>query len=73
MVHKLQIEIDCGDENCVSELKRWCRFLGSKAYEPVPICLLFPSDGRAYTVLDNSSGLPKRCLACLEHDSTVQM
>jgi hypothetical protein len=66
--------IDCGEKTCATEPGKFCKFFGTKKFGIIPVCVLFPSDIGAFTVLREGNGLSigsgfwtLRCNECLKH------
>jgi hypothetical protein len=72
----IQFEIKCGEESCAREEGKFCRFLGSRKFGSVSVCLLFPSknpgrkESGASTSLEEKNGWVLRCLACLDAETS---
>lgn len=62
----VQIEINCGEKTCASQPGEFCKYLGTTRFGTIYVCILFPSEAGAYTVLEDADGWLQRCPACLE-------
>lgn len=67
MKTRITLEIECGETTCAIEPGRFCRFLGSKKFGSISVCMLFPDpDGRGSdTMVWDKDGWVQRCPACL--------
>lgn len=61
----LRFPIECGEKTCASEPGKFCSFLGGTNMGITPVCRLFPSVDRAYTILEDKDGWVQRCESCL--------
>lgn len=72
MERKIIIKINCGDFTCASEPENFCKFIGSRKFGTMPVCLLFPSVSGNYrrsessTDLNDKDGWVQRCQACID-------
>jgi len=72
MNRKLTVLIEAGDTTCASEPGKFCKFVGSKRFGSVYVCMLFPEsnpghkDSGTDTILKEKDGWLQRCPACLE-------
>lgn len=73
------LNIECGETTCYHEPGEHCRFLGTKKFGSMYVCMLFPSDSPrykdcgSYTVLnENADGGIARCEACLMASEGMQ-
>jgi len=60
------IKINHGETTCASEPGKFCRFLGSKKFGLIPVCLLFGETLDVHHQQHDKAGWVARCGQCHE-------
>jgi hypothetical protein len=69
---KLILNIECGEKTCAKRPGEFCKYLGTRKFGSISVCMLFPTkfpqrkQNAATTELESENGWTMRCQECLD-------